>query len=97
MNCFMFPGQPFSGSPSLPDDGDWLEIVALVRRFAPGIAKIIDQGPFEYIKSQVTSALQDWLRQSISNRLSSPAGFLTLNFDAPAAFARRNGGVPTRA
>ena len=32
MNCFMFPGQPFSGSSALPDDADWPQITALVRQ-----------------------------------------------------------------
>ena len=32
MNCFMFPGQPFSESASLPDDADWLQVMELVSR-----------------------------------------------------------------
>jgi [acyl-carrier-protein] S-malonyltransferase len=32
MNCFMFPGQPFTESTALPADADWLEVVDLVRR-----------------------------------------------------------------
>jgi [acyl-carrier-protein] S-malonyltransferase len=31
MNCFMFPGQPFSGSTTLPDDADWQQIAEMVR------------------------------------------------------------------
>jgi [acyl-carrier-protein] S-malonyltransferase len=34
MNCFMFPGQPFSGSAVLPDDDDWHQIAEMVRQFA---------------------------------------------------------------
>jgi len=34
MNCFMFPGQPFSLSALLPDDPDYAHIVALVRQQA---------------------------------------------------------------
>ena len=52
--------------------------MALVRRFAPGLAKIIDQGPFEYIRSKITSALQDWL----------PSLFQGFGIDAILAKAR---------
>ena len=31
MNCFMFPGQPFSDGTALPDDADWPQVVGLVR------------------------------------------------------------------
>ena len=34
MNCFMFPGQPFSASTALPDDADGLQIAELVRQVA---------------------------------------------------------------
>jgi len=34
MNCFMFPGQPFSNSTAVPDDCDYAHIVALVREQA---------------------------------------------------------------
>ena len=32
MNCFMFPGQPFSDNNVLSDDADWFQIVKLVSR-----------------------------------------------------------------
>jgi len=32
MNCFIFPGQPFSESTALPCDGDWPQITGLVRQ-----------------------------------------------------------------
>ncbi len=34
MNCFMFPGQPLSFAPSLPDDRDFAEIAQLTRENA---------------------------------------------------------------
>jgi [acyl-carrier-protein] S-malonyltransferase len=32
MNCFMFPGQPFSDSRMLAGDADWVQVADLVRR-----------------------------------------------------------------
>ncbi len=34
MNCFMFPGQPLSRSPRLPQDDGWRQIAELCRRHA---------------------------------------------------------------